>query len=149
MCADDPRYALLEELRASCTDQAQLRLAEGTQRAASVVWLPRRPASGVGGAYDRAGALQCRAARLRRGGALTVVAFSEARWRDELERFPQHTMIFLYIRTAEDSSGMEDVHATHGYGKWRLDEGRVERLGAYYPPENAAPELEDSGNCVA
>ena len=97
--------------------------------------VPWQPGSGLGGSYDRAGALNCRASRLRKGGALTVIAFSEARWGKEIERFPQHTMLFLYLRTAVDASRMEDVHPRRGYSRWRLDEGRVELLDAFYPPE--------------
>ena len=50
-------------------------------------------------------------------------------------------MIFLYVRRAGtaavhlEESAMEDVHPTNGYGKWRVEEGRVQRLPAFYPPE--------------
>ena len=75
---------------------------------------------------------------------MTVIAFSEARWSADVSSFPQHTMLFLWVRRqsrrpaeaeAEDEeSAMEDVHPTREYGKWRVDEGRVERLPAFYPP---------------
>ena len=117
----------------------------------SVVRIPWRAGSGVGGSYDRAGQLHCKSGvRLRKGQVLTVVSFSEARWSADVQSFPQHTMIFLYVRRSHEHgehgveassssvSVMEDVHPTNGYGRWRVEEGRVERLPAYYPPERGA-----------
>ena len=43
-------------------------------------------------------------------------------------------MVSMVRRVVVLVSVMEDVHPTNGYGRWR-EEGRVERLPAYYPPE--------------
>ena len=60
---------------------------------------------GIGGRFDRQGAIVCEPFRFQAGERVTAFSFVSPNWAQDLKVFPQHTMLFLMFRpdpTAHD-----------------------------------------------
>ena len=94
----------------------QLVCSDEEEDSPSFVHLPPS-ADGTGGFYDRQGRVVCSPERIEEGDAFTLFAFNSPRWNREVDPFPQHTMLFMYLdanRTATELT--ETFPAT--YGRW-------------------------------
>jgi len=121
---------------------ARLLLCRDDDTADSVLQLqPQR--GGLGGYHDRQGRLVCDSTARLDARQYTVLAFSDVLYGAQVDPFPQHTMIFLYVDLPDE------VHrrvpqtmdcSPRGYSEWRLGRaavthGRASPLGCQIKPD--------------
>ena len=84
--------------------------------------IPQSADGAIGGLYDRQGSLHCEPRVLEEGEILTVFSLSAARWRAEIDPFPQHMMLFFFADTNASYTELIEV-LPPTYGSWELGGG--------------------------
>ncbi|KAL1510680.1 hypothetical protein AB1Y20_006976 [Prymnesium parvum] len=118
-----PRAANLTAARSALLAAAAGRLvcADDEERAPSFARLPPA-ADGTGGWYDRQGRVVCRQLDIERGEEYTLFSFNEPRWSTDVDPYPQHTMLFMYLDGNASATELAETFPA-SYGEWYLESG--------------------------
>lgn len=76
---------------------------------------------GYGGVFDRQGSLECKPFSFIRGDIVTAFSFSTPIWAAKVNPFPQHTLLFSYVRSFDAARhGVLQVNPFK-HGQWVMD----------------------------